>query len=72
MFHCKRVLPDGEAVDYSWVIYSAAKIESVAIRGVMRGARGAIPREPSHYEGAKSLRGRQKVPTMSQVLSSIQ
>jgi len=40
---------------------------------------GAIPRAPSHYGGAKSLRGasngcggRRKVPSMSQVLSSIQ
>jgi len=49
MFHCKRVLPDGEAVDYPWLIYSAAKIESVAIRGVMRGARGR------NSPGAESL-----------------
>ena len=31
MFHCKSVLPNGKAVDCPWVIYSASKIESVAI-----------------------------------------
>jgi len=48
-------------------------------RSVTRGQGGAIPRAPSHYGGAKSLRGapngcgrRRKVPTMPQVLSSMQ
>jgi len=31
MFHCKRVLSDGEAVHCPWLIYSALKIEYVAI-----------------------------------------
>ena len=31
MFHCKRVLHDGEAVDCPWPIYSLSKKESVAI-----------------------------------------
>jgi len=31
MFHCKRVLSDGEAVDCPWVIYWASKTKSVVI-----------------------------------------
>jgi len=37
-----------------------------------RGKGGYISQGPSHHEGAKSLRGWRKIPTMSQVLSSIQ
>jgi len=44
--------------------------------GAWRGGQGgAIPRALSHYGGAEwcqKVRGRQKVPTTSQVLSSIQ
>jgi len=43
------------------------------------GNGGTIPRAPNHYGGAESLRGapndcglRQKVPTVSQVLSSME
>ena len=51
-----------------------------ACRGVMTGGKvGTSPHAPSHYGGAESLRGasnnrggRRKVPTMSQVLSSMQ
>ena len=34
--------------------------------------RGTIPRAPNHYGGADWVRGRRKVPTMSNVLPSIQ
>jgi len=58
--------------------HSFSLLISVQVRN--EGGKGsAIPREPSHYGGAKSLRearngcgGLRKVPTMSQVLSSIQ
>jgi len=36
------------------------------------GKGGTIPRAPNRYRGAKWLRRRRKVPTMSQVLSSVQ
>jgi len=42
-------------------------------RGVSRGfKRGTISRSPNHYGGAESLRGRRKVPTVSQVHCLIQ
>jgi len=41
-------------------------------KGVTRGARGIIPRAPNHYAGdSNDCEGRQKVPIMSQILSSI-
>ena len=41
--------------------------------GTWRGGEGStIPRAAIHYGGVESLRGRRKVPTLSQVLSSIQ
>ena len=52
---------------------SSAQFFKPACRGVTRGAMGgAIPRAPNHYWGAESLPRAPKVPTMSQVLSSIQ
>jgi len=36
------------------------------------GQEGTIPWASNHYGGAESVRGPQKVPKMSQVLSSIQ
>ena len=50
------------------------KIAPMAVsRGVTRGGKGgATPRAPSNYGGAKSVRGRLEVPTMSQALSSLQ
>jgi len=42
-------------------------------RGVTSGGKGgAIPRAPNHYEAPNYCGGAWKVPTMSQVLSSIQ
>jgi len=51
-----------------------------SLRGRNEGGKGGtIPQAPSHYEGVESLRGapndcggRRKVPTISQVLSSLQ
>jgi len=62
-----------------FTLYTNQNSRSVT-RGVTRGdKRGAIPRAPCHYGGAKSLWGApngsgacRKVPTISQVLSSIQ
>jgi len=41
--------------------------------GEARGvARGTVTRAPSHHEGANSLRGHRRGPTVSQVLSLMQ
>jgi len=59
-----------------WVPMSGMKVRSLVVLSNHSASKayrgGTIPWAPNHYGGAKSLRGRRKVPTMSEVLSSIQ
>jgi len=79
-FYLRLRNPAWEGVDSSPELHFAWKehiqfstLSCDTIRGLMRGNKeGTIPRAPDHYGDAESLRGRRKVTTMLQVLSSIQ
>jgi len=58
-------------VTYTSVAFYRLHYGSIS-RGVTRGKGGAITRAPNHSAGAEWLQGRQNVPTMSHVHSSIQ